>query len=274
MRPNFTLIYVIVACVALIAALYSVLGVKWPERGAVAYVNGEPIPQAEYNRAIKAMQAGIERPLTVEDRTKAMRLLIDEELIVQDAERLGLATQDRLVRKNLVQAMIRSATSLEDSSEIEVVEARAFFDAHGNLFAIPESYFLFEARPKDGASPKAFLRALEEGAAFETAAQRAEYAVNEIASKPLPIGKVSGLLGGEVAGLVPQMTVGDIAGPVMSGGDAIFLWLVKKTGGPVAFEDAREAVETELRRRKDEAALEAYINRLRARARIKTKAAE
>ena len=101
LQTKLTTAYVAAAFIALGLALYSVLGVAWPERGAVAYVNGKPIPQAEYNRAVKAMQAGIERALNDEDRAKAMRLLVDEELIVQDAERLGLGRQDRLVRRTL-----------------------------------------------------------------------------------------------------------------------------------------------------------------------------
>ena len=272
-QSKLTLAYVVAAFIALGAALYSVLGVSWPERGAVAYVNGEPIPQAEYNRVIKAMQAGIERPLTEEDQAKAMRLLVDEELIVQDAERLGLGRQDRLVRKNLVQAMIRSATSLEGSSELEESEARAFFEDNQNLFATPKRLSLQIAKIDSGHTGNVFKDALDKGLSFQDASERAGFA-HDILPADIPIGKVSDLIGGSAAELTDKMKSGDIAGPVASGGGEIYIWLTNSKGGPVNFEDARDLVETELRRRKDEAALEAYIKRLRSRARIKTQPSE
>lgn len=262
-------LYILAALMALGSALWMALGISLPDREpAVAYVNGQPIPKAEYSRAINAMQAGLERPLTDADHARALRLLIDEELIVQDAERLNLSAQDRLVRKNLVQAMIRSATSLQSDTTITAPEIQSFYRDNRSLFSTPETYSLHVAAPLTAANTDPFRTSLDAGATFEDAAIEAGYSVEKL-PPDLPIGQVNSLLGGDVAALVPQMRQGDIAGPVTSNGKSIFLWLTQKTGGDVPLSAVQEQVETEIRRRRDEAALKTYITRLRSRARIK-----
>ena len=98
-----TIAFALAAFVGLGAALFSALGLSFEARdsAAVAYVNGAPIPQAEYIRALDAMQASLDRTLTEADKARALQILIDEELIIQEALRLDLASDDRLVRKNL-----------------------------------------------------------------------------------------------------------------------------------------------------------------------------
>ena len=169
--------------------------------------------------------------------------------------------------------MIRSATSLEGSSEVGEGEAKAFFEGNINLFATPKRLSLQIAKMENGNTGDVFRAALDEGLSFQDAAERAGYAYHTLPAE-LPIGKVSDLIGGNAAELVDKMKEGDIAGPIISSGGEMFIWVTNLEGGLISFEDARELVETELRRRKDEAALEAYIKRLRSRARIKTQPSE
>jgi len=227
-ESRLALIYTLIAIGALCAALYSVLGVnRFEGRGAVAYVNGDPIAEAEYARAIKAMQAGIERPLTDDDKARALRVLINEELIVQEAIHLGLAQDDRLVRKNLVQAMINSDNVTD------------------------------------------FLAALDGNSSFYDAADKAGFE-NSTLPALVPIGKVADLLGGEASETVTQMQKGDIAGPIKSGDDQIFLWLTHMIKGQSELDHVRDQVVAEAERRKMEDAFDDYVTRLRRRARIKT----
>lgn len=267
-------LYALTALLALGVALISVLNIEQiGARNAVAIVNATPVPQAEYARALDAMQAGLERPLTEADRTRALKLLIDEELIVQDALQLGLAGSDRLVRKNLVQAMIRSATSLSEQSDISEAEQRRFYGENAALFATPESFHFETVRFRTEENVALFLQTLETGLSFSEAAAQAGASAPEVVAG-LPIGKIGVVLGGPAAELIIQMKAGDIAGPVTSGEDQLFIWLKDRTGGARAFESVQEAVQTEMQRRRDEAALEAYIARLRARARIQMMTAE
>jgi hypothetical protein len=267
--PRAGLAFSLIAIIALGFALYSALGVKMPSRdAAAATVNGVPIPEAELTRAVKAMQAGLERQLTEADKAKALKLLIDEELIVQEAVGLGLANNDRLVRKNLVQAMMRSVTSLEADQNISEPELRAFYDKQPALFASPKLVSLTISRVVDENNISNFRSTLDDGKSFKEASEIAGYNVTRLPAD-LPLGKVADLLGGAVTETVAQMQQGDIAGPVASTDASVFIWMTRSTGGDANFETVMETVRAEIQRRRDEAALDKYIARLRKRARIK-----
>jgi len=266
-----TLAYAIAAFLALGAALFTVLGVSvnGREMGAVAYVNGDPIPDAEYIRARDAMQAGLTRSLTKEDKTRALQILIDEELLVQEALRLGLGRDDRLVRKNLVQALIRSVTTLNPAAEPNEAEVRAFYEEEKSLFSSPRLVTIEVVRaPSEGAS-QGFMDALHKGASFEGARATFDLERIPIAAR-LPFGKVSDYIGGSARDALSKMIEGEIAGPISTGAGDLFIWLRKDEGAPLVFEQVRDSVEVEWSRRRDEQALEKYVARLRRNARIKT----
>jgi parvulin-like peptidyl-prolyl cis-trans isomerase-like protein len=269
--PNrTTLVYAIAAFAALGAALYSALGVSIGRRdtAAVAYVNGMPILDAEYARARDAMQSGLVRARTAEDNARAMQILIDEELIVQEALRLELGRDDRLVRKNLIQALIRSVTSLNSAAEPDEDGLRIFYEAEKSLFSSPRLVTIDVARADSESQSQGFMDALQGGASFEEA--RAAFNLQRTPIAPrAPLGKVSDYLGGSARDAVAKMAQGEITGPIATGSGDLFIWLRKNEGGPLSFEQARDSVETEWSRRRDEQALEKYIARLRRNARIK-----
>lgn len=269
--PNrTTLVYAIAAFAALGAALYSALGVSIGRRdtAAVAYVNGMPILDAEYARARDAMQSGLVRSRTAEDNARAMQILIDEELIVQEALRLELGRDDRLVRKNLIQALIRSVTSLNSAAEPDEDALRAFYGAETALFSSPRLVTIDAVRADSESQSQGFMDALQGGASFEEA--RAAFNLQRTPIAPrAPLGKVSDYLGGSARDAIAKMAQGEITGPIATGSGDLFIWLRKNEGGPLSFEQARDGVETEWSRRRDEQALEKYIARLRRNARIK-----
>ena len=261
--------YSVAALIALAVALFTVLNPKDHEqsRDAVAIVNGAIIPASEYARAIDAMQAGLARALTPEDRARALRLLINEELIVQEAIRLDLARNDRLVRKNLVQALVRSVSSL-DVSEPHEDDLRDFFVQNRRLLASAHRYTVQVLELGDTGIKDVFLAALDNGRSFQDAGRIAR--LRSIAIAPeLSVGKISEHLGGGVADTLVKMRIGDIAGPLTAGGVEVFVWLTDIIGGQTDFEAARETTLNEWHRRQEEAALEKYIERLRRSARIK-----
>jgi PPIC-type PPIASE domain len=265
-----TLAYATAAFVALGAALYSALGVSIGRRdtAAVAYVNGAPILDAEYARARDAMQSGLVRALTTEDNARAMQILIDEELIVQEALRLELGRDDRLVRKNLIQALIRSVTSLNPAAEPDEDELKAFYEAEKSLFSSPRLVTIDVVRADSESQSQGFMDALQGGVSFEEA--RATFDLVRIPVAPrAPLGKVSDYLGGSARDAVAKMAQGDITGPIETGNGELFLWLRNDEGAPLSFEQAQNSVEIEWLRRRDEQALEKYIARLRRNARIK-----
>ncbi|GJL92146.1 peptidylprolyl isomerase [Hyphococcus sp.] len=263
-------LFVGAAFVGLGAALFSALGingVSGGERNGVAYVNGEAIPQSEYARALSAMQAGLERPLSAEDKDRALRILIDEELIVQEAMRLGLPQSDRLVRKNLVEAMIRAPGTLSKTAQPTDKDLRSFFEQNRGMFSEARIVTVEAVRASDDASAAAFMSALQSGVSFEAARASANLERVPVPAE-LPMAKTGDYLGGGARDAIAAMKTADIAGPIITDGGVLFLWMIKSSGSVRSFETAKDDVRREMERREDEAAFAAYIARLRKNARI------
>ncbi len=265
--------YILVAVLALGSALLIALDLSPLQRlsnesYAVARVNDTPIPMAEYVRALDAMQAGLERPLTEQDKSRALTLLVNEELIVQEALRLNLASDDRLVRKNLVQALINSVILLESGQDVSEQTLRAFYEEEKALFSRPVTFTIDALRVIDKNNVDIFTDALRDGVAFSDAGRRAEFQAVEIPAG-IPAGKLGEALGGKARDAILTMTPGDIAGPVKSTGGDLFVWLLSRDGGERPFSEVRDSVFAEWQRRQEEMALDRYLARLRKQARIK-----
>ncbi|MBT8142252.1 MAG: peptidyl-prolyl cis-trans isomerase [Gammaproteobacteria bacterium] len=274
MNSKQGILYPLAAVIALIAALFVALdfsGVKrlTQQSYAVATVNGTPIARAEYQRALHAMQAGLERPLTMDDKNRALKILIDEELMVQEGLRLQLASDDRLIRKNLVQALINSAVLLDSSEEISEQVLLDFYTQEKSLFATPLSVTIKVLKKNQHSDVETFTQALNNKASFIGAGELAKLEPLNI-PVDLPIGKIGDLLGGNARDTVISMRQGDIAGPIESPDGEIFIWLLQKKGGQLSFVEARNSVLNEWQRRQEEQALEEYLLRLRKHARITT----
>ena len=268
-RPTAVL-FLVASFFGLVGAVVTALGQPGLENSnnAVAIVNGKPIPEIEYARAIDAMQAGLDRELNQEDQIRALQILIDEELIVQEALNLDLASDDRLVRKNLVQAMIRSAISLRAVEKPTEEDLRALYTDELNLFASPRRVTVVAFRARDDQSSKRFSNAIKGGASFSSAGIR--HGLEELTVPPgLPLAKLSDYLGGSVRDVVTGMNKGDIAGPINTANGDIFLWLMDGANPTQDFASVRDSVEAEWLKRRDEAALQSYIDQLRKKARIK-----
>lgn len=265
--------YLVAAVLALASALLIALDLS-PLRSlsnetyAIARVNDTPIPMAEYVRALDAMQAGLERPLTEQDRSRALKILINEELIVQEALRLNLASDDRLVRKNLIQALINSVILLEPEKDVSDQTLRAFYESEKPLFSGPISFTVNAFRVIDERNVRVFLDALNQGVTFSDAGIAAAFEVIDLPTE-IPAGKLGEALGGKARDAILAMTPGDIVGPIESTGGEVFVWLLKREGGEQPFAEVKDRVATEWHRRQEEMALDKYLERLRKRARIK-----
>ncbi|NNF15676.1 MAG: peptidyl-prolyl cis-trans isomerase [Gammaproteobacteria bacterium] len=271
MTRSRALLYPLVAVLALLVALavaldFTVPGYLAKNTHAIARVNDATIPMAEYVRAIDAMQAGLERPLTPQDRSRAVTVLIDEELIVQEALRLNLASDDRLVRKNLVQALIGSVV-VEAQLDPSEQTLKDFYTKEKALFTGPVRVRVSVLRAATSSATDAFVLALRNGATFADAGSAANLSPVPIAPD-IPLAKLGEVLGGPARDAVVAMVPGDIAGPVRSTGGDVFIWLLDTDHTEPVYAEVRSSVLAEWQRRQQELALERYLVRLRERARI------
>ncbi len=257
--------------VGLFMALISALGINKlgvPSADWAAQVNGIIIPISEYERALIAMQDGLKRPLTENDKTRALQILIDEELLLQEAIELGLTHFDPSVKKNLIQAMMKASTNLTETLPTTPA-LKAFYETEKNFFTKPLMLSVIAVSTESEPLATSFLNAIKHKEDFLKAAARLKFNQQSIPVQ-IPIGKLSDYLGGDMAQKIVSYEQGSIMGPIKHQGKFKFFWLTEKSGGLISFDDIYPLVKAEWKRRQNEEAFKFFIENLRARARIKT----
>ena len=257
------------AAAGLAAALWGALGPPARDRvgnDVIATVNGVAIGRADYQRALGSLVADKRSPVTAADERRVLDNLVDEQLLVERGLELGLGEQDIAVRKALIDAMIQFAVAGAAGREPDEAELRRFYAERPQLV-------LSDARlrvrvvsfpSRDAARVESMRRALLGGASFDDAVRKAGAEPVAVPDTLLPPGKLADYAGPAVRDAALAMTPGDVAGPLDVGGVPSFVLLVDRTA-PTAppFEQVRDAVAEEWRRRQAEAALAQYIGSLR-----------
>jgi hypothetical protein len=95
--------------------------------GAIALVNGSPILDSDYQRAVSMLAGDRRETPDAGERAHVLDRLIDEELLVQHALASGLAESDRVVRETVLRAMIDAAIADQASRRPSESELRALY---------------------------------------------------------------------------------------------------------------------------------------------------
>ena len=120
------------------------VAVAWYERdattgalpdGAIALVNGRPIREEDYARAVALVERDKRTEVTDEDRARVLDRLIEEELLIQRGIAIGLVDSNRAVRKAITQAMLASSVAESVSVRPSEDELRTFYVENPSLFA-------------------------------------------------------------------------------------------------------------------------------------------
>lgn len=267
-RPD--LYYAIAGAVGLFAALIGAVGaprLQFADRPA-AVVNGAPIPREALARAVLALENDSRNPVTPEREAAVLERLIEEELLVQRGIELGLGETDFAARRALVQSVLALAIAERAGQEPSEEELRGFYRDNAGFFAPAPRFaasivFLADATE---ARVGATRTALSQGA---DARELGDPMAIPMPRAALPESEWRRLIGAEAASAAARLQPGGIAGPIPTSGGA---YLVRVDGFAAApaprYEDVAAQVRTEWERRADEAAAQAYIDRLKRRARL------
>ncbi len=95
--------------------------------GAIALVNGTPILDSDYQRAVSMLAGDRREAPDTGERARVLDRLIDEELLVQHALGSGLAESDPIVRETVLRAMIDAAIADQASRRPSESELRALY---------------------------------------------------------------------------------------------------------------------------------------------------
>ena len=280
-RARWLLVLGTLAGVALAGAgLVRAPGAPGAGTAEVARVNGVPVRSETFERVLGALAADKRTPLSDADRARVLERLIEEELLVQRAQELGLAESEPGIRKALVSALVDSVVAEAESEEPDEAELRRFFEERRAYFAAGARLRIerLEFRPRaDGASApapreraRAALAALEGGEA--TDAVRARLADEPALPVPdvlLPPASLREYVGPELLDAILDAPEGRWTGPFDSDGtSALARVLERRAAEAPAFEALAPQVAAEWRRRAADRALREYLDALRRDAEV------
>lgn len=262
------------AALGLGAAMWSALGVsetvaKYDD--AIAVVDGVPIPRTVYDTAIEGLASAKRNPLTDEERREALDRIIDEELLLRRAMKLGLPESDPPSRKALVNAMLQ--LSIADAAKVEPTdeELRTFYAERPKLIA-PQPLITVRAvsfDAADAARVAAFKAAIGAGKPFVASASAAGGEPVLLPQGPIIPAKVAEYAGASIRDTALGLEPGKTSGPVEIGRRLVFVHLIARADEPPPpLETVKAVVADEWRKRATEKAFEDYLKGLRTTARI------
>jgi hypothetical protein len=250
---------------------------------SVAVVNGQVIPRDLYERVVEGIAADREgTPVTAADRDHVLQRMIDEELLVQEAVTLGMASRDRLARGYLVQAMIdfvgqrvQQETPSESDLESFYAEHKTDFSRPGRLALRAMQFDVYPGQPDEAGQKRvvAALEALARGEAWETVRKaHADEPVVRLPTTPLSAANVMEYLGPTATRAAFALTPGKLSEPLRVKTGYLLLEVLQRWDDQVPpFAEVRDEVAATLRRKRSEEALREYVDDLRRSAVIETR---
>jgi parvulin-like peptidyl-prolyl isomerase len=245
--------------------------------GAVASVNGTLVRREAYERAVQALATDRRDPIGEAEKRHVLERLVDEELLVQRGLELGLAQHDRRVRGDLVSAVIQAVVAQSEAEEPDDEEVEAFYAEQRDYFARTGRLRVRQvwvrgapARDEEEARARAeeATARLRAGEPFEAVDEAlGDRPVAPLPADLLPAAKLREYLGPTATRAALELEPGGVSEPQRSSAGYHVLQLVLREPGAVPpLDEIREEVRAELRRRRGDLALRAYLEELRERA--------
>ena len=258
-----------------VAALEAVTLRRAPDGGdAAAIVNDVVISQSDYRKALGILSTARRGAMTEADRDHVLGRLVEEELLFQRAEEIGLLRSHGNLRAGIVRAMVQfilDDVALETPSDDAL---RAFYKDNKSWFARNERARVARIYLRTGADAakraQEITEALRQGKDFDELAQKGDVTAIEVPDVLLPREKLIEYLGAGLVEQLDQMKPGDISGAIRTPSGVHFLLLRahEKVKLP-RFEDIKPQVARYYMRRRDDEKLKNYIARLRDESEIK-----
>ncbi len=218
----------------------------------LVWVNDRPITSDRLNE----VEARLNGVFTDDaDRRALIDLLIDEELLLQRAERLGVVDGDPGVRKAVVQAAIRQIVEEFLATPPEQKQLEQYYSHHRAVFKRPARVAVAALRFDDVTAAQHAL--VSGGGSWADLEARPDATpVSYLPNAPLPVHVLRRYLGPGPANAALSLTPGSISHPVEGPGGAYLLQVTHSVSPSVpGFSDIEAVVLEEYLSRGREAAL-------------------
>lgn len=232
---------------------------------SVITVNNQPITVDEFARAKK------KNPNLTE--SQLISLMIDNLLLLQRAEELGLIHSDRVIRKVIVQHMVEQEVKKVLNEPLDDHKVYAFYQDNLPLFTPPDQYQVQLASfENDDQQCSHSLKIKEQWQQTKTLGDewRAHLLDQPISKSLHSEVLVYRQLGNRLAKLVTQLNIGEISDPVLTQQGCLLMQLIDSSkSNSTAFEDIKSQVISEYRVMTRKKALADLLSELRDKSEIK-----
>ncbi|NCF17657.1 MAG: hypothetical protein GWP63_05390 [Haliea sp.] len=212
--------WILLAAVGLVLALVGAR-IEQPHDGTgetLAWVNERPVTRDQLGHAQRRLNRGGGSLAEAELRS-VINMLIDEELLLQRAETLGVVDTDPGVRKAIVQASIDRIVDEFSARPVGPGQLEKFYRGHQAVFARPDRVVVAALR-FDGVEEALAARAAVtvDGSWAALAASPGAQPLLQLPGSPLPAHVLRRYLGPGPAGVALSLAPGEISQPVKGAG--------------------------------------------------------
>ena len=228
-------------------------------------VNQYSIGLQQLNVAAQRLTGASADTLDSEQKNTIIKLLIDEELLLQRAEFLGIPGADPGIRKALARAVIDNTADELLAQPIASQQLKDFYLQYQKLFTQPMRIRLQAYK---------FVDLAKAQQAFESDSELTKQ-ISMLPPSALPVHMLRRYLGGRLTDIALSLEVGETSRPI-SHQDGIYLITVveRQPEQSLPFIQVRPQVEAEYQRRGRDAALQKQLIALRQKADIRINQAQ
>jgi len=224
----------------------------------LVWVNQQPITAKHMDFVVQRLGKTSLDELSEASRKALLQLLIDEELLLQRAESLGIYREDPGLRKQLVQAVISRVVTEFLNTSVDEQQLRVFYRQHRGVFESPKRLAVSALRFSTlAAAEKARRTLLASEQLSVTEAPIKSALLAHVPSALLPAHMLRRYLGTSLATVELALESGEVTEPV-SRADGFYLVYVRrvKPAWIPEFEQVKQEVRAEYLRRGRDWALE------------------
>ena len=245
--------------------------INWPYQPAdtIVLVNQQPVTESALRVARqRSGQLMADMPRQDKDQLLLQRL-IDDELILQRAEELGILQADPGIRKLLVRSAIDTIVRQSQDQPVTESELVAFYDNHQAVFQKSQRITLQSAQFSDVETATTTRNAVLSGQNLKKAASSADAEMLPIPLSPLPKHVLMRYLGASLTDLALTLPTMEVSQPIIRG-DSVYLLQVFENQPTtlMPFEQVRATVMTELKTRQRRDSLATTLTELKQQASI------
>ena len=241
-----------------------------------AIVGERAIRRVDYDRVLAGVEGDLRSPIDEAMRRRVLDRMIDEELLVQRALDLGLASIDRRVRGELTSGLMDSIVNEADGQEMSDREVARHYEDNVDFFTRPGRLrartIFFSARDHAG-NPRVStavraeqaLDRLRGGAPVEDVERElGDSQISPVPDTLLPATKVRDYVGPTVLKTLLETEVGSWSEPIASAGGLYLATPLDREAAIVpSLQEIDALVRQDLKRRRGDEALRRYLDELR-----------